>query len=162
MTEFKLNFEDTFDGSIADGTYEAVITKFDEDITQNGAEHIDVRLTIRNDVQQKHSNQIVFHKIWKSKKDGKYNMRTFNTIGSAAQLQEGKAYGSMRELMDDFLKKTVKITVKNETSEYNGKTYENLNVKRWEKSGFPELGHTFKAEDNPFKTSDVVDSDLPF
>ena len=30
MTNFTLNMEDTFDGGIQDGTYETVITKFEE------------------------------------------------------------------------------------------------------------------------------------
>ena len=80
-------------------------------------------------------------------------MRFFNTIGAAAQLQRGKQYSSIEELFKDFLGKAVRVTVKNETSEYNGKTYENLNVKRWDKTKFPELAHKFKTTDdgsNPF------------
>lgn len=166
MTNFTLNMEDTFDGGIQDGTYEVVITKCEENATQNGTEHVDMRLTIRNDIDQKFKNNIVFHKIWKAKATGKYDMRFFNTIGAAAQLQQGKQYSSIEELFKDFLGKPVRVTVKNETSEYNGKTYENLNVKRWEKTKFPELGHKFKTEDggNPFAGADVIDDneDYPF
>lgn len=166
MTNFTLNMEDTFDGGIQDGTYETVITKFEENATQAGTEYTDVRLTVRNDIDQKYKNNIVFHRIWKAKATGKYDMRFFNTIGAAAQLQQGKQYSSIEELFKDFLGKPVRVTVKNETSEYNGKTYENLNVKRWEKTKFPELGHKFKTEDggNPFAGADVIDDneDYPF
>ncbi|PTJ15911.1 DUF669 domain-containing protein [Staphylococcus simulans] len=166
MTNFTLNMEDTFDGGIQDGTYEVVITKCEENATQSGTEHVDMRLTIRNDIDQKFKNNIVFHKIWKAKATGKYDMRFFNTIGAAAQLQQGKQYSSIEELFKDFLGKPVRVTVKNETSEYNGKTYENLNVKRWDKTKFPELGHKFKTEDggNPFAGADVIDDneDYPF
>lgn len=162
---FTLDFDNTFEGGIKDGTYEAVITKMGEDATPSGAEHIDCRLTIRNDVKQPHQNQIVFHKMWKSKKDGKYFMPAFNTMGKAAQLQKGKTYSSLDELLNDFLGKAIKITVKNEQSEYNGKVYENLNVKRWDVSGFPEVAHKFKTEDgaNPFAAApEINDSSLPF
>ena len=166
MTNFTLNMEDTFDGGIQDGTYETVITKFEENATQAGTEYVDVRLTIRNDIDQKYKNNIVFHRIWKAKATGKYDMRFFNTIGAAAQLQQGKQYSSIEELFRDFLGKPVRVTVKNETSEYNGKTYENLNVKHWEKTKFPELAHKFKTEDggNPFAGADVIDDneDYPF
>lgn len=171
MTGFNLDFNDTFEGGIKDGTYEVVFTKMAEDATQGGTEYVDVRLTIRNDIQQDHKNQIVFHKIWKAKATGKYYMPAFNTMGKATQLNPGKTYKSLEELFNDFLGKAVKVTVKNETSEYNGKTYENLNVKRWDKSGFPEVAHKFKAEDapkqsNPFANQDgpvdIKDSDLPF
>ena len=164
MTNFTLNMEDTFDGGIQDGTYETVITKFEENATQSGTEFADVRLTIRNDIDQKYKNNIVFHRIWKAKAIGKYNMKFFNTIGAAAQLQQGKQYSSIDELFQDFLGKPVLVAVKNETSEYNDKTYENLNVKRWEKTNFPELAHKFKTEEgsNPFATQQQDDTDYPF
>ena len=165
MTNFTLNMEDTFDGGIQDGTYETVITKFEENATQSGTEFADVRLTIRNDIDQKYKNNIVFHRIWKAKAIGKYNMKFFNTIGAAAQLQQGKQYSSIDELFQDFLGKPVLVAVKNETSEYNDKTYENLNVKRWEKTNFPELAHKFKTEEgsNPFATQQQQDdTDYPF
>lgn len=171
MTGFTLNQNDTFEGGIKDGTYEVVVTKMEEATTKNGAEHVDVRLTVRNDLQQQeHKNQIIFHKVWKAKATGKYDMRFFNTMGKAAQLQQGKQYASIEELFKDFLGKPVKVQVKNETSEYNGKTYENLNVKRWDKSDFPEVQHKFKSPDegekNPYANSkgpvDISDDDLPF
>lgn len=166
MTNITLNMEDTFDGGIQDGTYETVITKFEENATQAGTEYVDVRLTVRNDIDQKYKNNIVFHRIWKAKATGKYDMRFFNTIGAAAQLQQSKQYSSIEELFKDFLGKPVRVTVKNETSEYNGKTYENLNVKRWEKTKFPELAHKFKTEDggNPFAggLAETENDDYPF
>ncbi len=168
MTGFVLDQNDVFEGGIKDGSYEVVVTKMEESETKNGAEHVDVRLTVRNDIDQQHKNQIVFHKVWKAKATGKYDMRFFNTMGKAAQLQQGKQYSSIEELFKDFLGKAIKITVKNETSEYNGKTYENLNVKRWDKSDFPNVQHKFKSasegEENPYTGSkpEVNDSDLPF
>ncbi|HJB78528.1 DUF669 domain-containing protein [Mammaliicoccus lentus] len=165
MTNFTLDMNDTFEGGIKDGKYEVVITKFEESATQSGTEFVDVRLTVRNDIDQPYKNQIVFHRIWKAKATGKYNMKFFNTIGAAAQLQQGKQYSSIDELFQDFLGKPVLVAVKNETSEYNDKTYENLNVKRWEKTNFPELAHKFKTEEgsNPFATQQQQDdTDYPF
>lgn len=164
MTNFTLDMNDTFEGGIKDGKYEVVITKFEESATQTGTEFVDVRLTVRNDIDQPYKNQIVFHRIWKAKATQKYNMKSFNTIGAAAQLQQGKQYSSIEELFKDFLGKPVLVAVKNETSEFNGKTYENLNVKRWEKTNFPEVAHKFKAEEgsNPFETQQQDDTDYPF
>ena len=165
MTNFTLDMNDTFEGGIKDGKYEVVITKFEESATQSVTEFVDVRLTVRNDIDQPYKNQIVFHRIWKAKATGKYNMKFFNTIGAAAQLQQGKQYSSIDELFQDFLGKPVLVAVKNETSEYNDKTYENLNVKRWEKTNFPELAHKFKTEEgsNPFATQQQQDdTDYPF
>ena len=60
--------------------------------------------------------------------------------------------------------KTAKVTVKNEQSEYNGKTYDNLNVKRWEQTNFDNVQHQFKqkTDSNSVSTLDISDDDLPF
>ena len=170
MTNINLNFEDTFEGGIADGNYEVIITKMGEDATKSGTEYVDVRLTIRNDVNQKHKNQIIFHKIWKAKATGKYNMRNFNTLGKAAQLQK-TSFNTFDELLNEFVGKVLKVNVKNETSEYNGQTYENLNVKNMTKTDFPQIAHQFRTDDsnaaqanNPFTTDtpNVQEENLPF
>lgn len=167
MTGFILNFNDVFEGKIEDGTYEVVITNASENVTPGGTEYIDLQLTIRNDVDQKYKNMIIFEKLWKSKETGKYNIKMFNTIGKAAKLQPGKVYTSLQDLLNDFLYKTVRVTVKNEVSEYNGKTYENLRVKRWEETKFPQVQHQYKTKENmtigEMQNSGIsIDDDLPF
>lgn len=170
MTQFSLDFNDVHEGGVKDGYYEVVVGRCNEDATKNGAEYTEFDLIIRNDLDQPHKNQHIFHKVWKSKKDNKYNMKSFNTIGKACQLENGKSYSGFDELLKDFVGKTALVFVKNEESEYNGKTYNNLNVKMWNQTKFPSLQHQFKSEENssnnPFKDNggpmDISDDDLPF
>lgn len=171
MTGFALDFENTFDGgNIADGTYEVLITQTSEGATKSGSEYAEFRLTVRNDIDQKHKNQIVFHKVWKAKDTGKYNMASFNTIGKFAQLQKGKTYTSLEDLLNDYVGRPLKVTVKNETSDYNGQTYENLNVKGWDVTKFPNVQHVAKNNDKDNQTVGemisngitVSEDDLPF
>lgn len=162
MTGFNLDFNDKFEGGVADGKYEVVVNMVKEDATPSGSEFVQVDLIIRNDVQQKFSNAHIFHRIWKSKDTGKYNFKSFNTLGWAFRLQEGKNYKDLNDLLQDFLYKTALVTVKNETSEFNGKTYENLNVKRWEQSKFTNLQHQFKNKEPQVQSVDISDDDLPF
>jgi len=165
---FTLNHEEAFEGNvkIEDGTYEVFIEKAHEDASKNGAEFINFWFRIRNDIKQPAKNQIIFHRIWKSKDTGKYHTGMINTLGKAAQLPNGKSYNSMEELLNDFLRKPLKVTVKNESSEYNGKTYDNLNVKFQEPTAFPDLQHKSKANDSAPDTSgdtiSIHDEDLPF
>lgn len=169
---FNLDFNDVYEGtgSIADGDYEVVIGRCNEDATPGGAEFIEFDLIIRNDVNQAHKNMHIFNKVWKAKDTGKYNMKTFNTIGKACQLQNGKSYKSLKELLDDYVGKTAIVNVKNEESEYNGKTYNNLNVKYWNKSKLTgPMNHQFKnANDNKTVSElmgsgiEITDEDLPF
>jgi hypothetical protein len=175
MSGFSLDFNDVFEGQgkIVDGDYEVIINRCSEGATPGGAEFIEFDLIIRNDVDQAHKNMHIFHKVWKAKDTGKYNMKTFNTIGKACQLQNGKSYKSLEELLGDFYKKTAIVNVKNEESEYNGKTYNNLNVKYWNKTKTSGCNHQFKqsdSKDNASKTIselmaggvEIQDDDLPF
>lgn len=173
MSGFSLDFKDVFEGTggkIADGNYEVVVNRCSEGNTPGGAEYIEFDLIIRNDVDQAHKNQHIFHKVWKTKDTGKYNMKTFNTIGKACKLQNGKTYKSLNDLLDDFFQKTAIVNVKNETSEYNGKTYENTNVKYWNETKFPNLQHQFNKQNTDSMTTaeifnsgiEVNDDDLPF
>ena len=176
MAGFSLDFNETFEGyqKIEDGVYEVIIDSAMEDATQGGAEFTNFTMTIRNDLNQPFKNQKIWNRVFKAKATGKYNMMMFNTIGKAAQLQNGKTYNSFEELLDDYRGKPVQVYVENEKSEYNGKTYENLNVKQWKPTAFPQLNHQWKqSNDNgqsngndPFRNNgqpiDIQESDLPF
>jgi hypothetical protein len=170
MTGFNLDFKDVYEGigKVADGEYEVLVNKCEEGATPSGAEYIEFDLIIRNDFNQEYKNSHIFHKAWKTKADQKYNMKTFNTIGKACQLQNGKSYKNLKELLDDYVGKTAIVNVKNEESEYNGNTYNNTNVKYWTVSKLTgKHNHQFKAKEgasNPVDNTSptVSDDDLPF
>src|SRR5690625_867383 len=96
----------------------------------------------------------------------KYNIKILNTIGKAFQMQKGKTYNSFEELLGDIEGKPVLVFVKNEENEYNGKTYNNLNVKMWNQTKFPNVQHQFKGKDQggaPMNNApDISDDMLPF
>ena len=166
MSGFKLDFNDTFEGyqKIEDGVYEVVIDHATEDATPSGAEFTNFQMTIRNDLDQPFKNQKIWERVWKAKATGKYNMTMINTIGKAAGLQS--------ELLEDFRGKPVQVYVENETSEYNGKIYENLNVKQWKQTAFPNVQHQWKQNNDNNQSNNsggplndataISDDDLPF
>jgi hypothetical protein len=167
----KLDFTDVYEGTgkVADGNYEVLVNKCEEGSTPGGAEYIEFDLIIRNDVDQAYKNCHIFHKTWKTKADNKYNMKTFNTIGKACQLPNGKSYKTLDELLNDFVGKTAVVNVANEESEYGGKTYNNTNVKYWVASKLNGHNHKFQAPKpnnnagNPVVDNTLVaDDDLPF
>lgn len=173
MAGFTLDFNNTFEGfqKIEDGLYEVVIDHATEDATPSGAEFTNFQMTIRNDLDQPHKNQKIWHRVWKAKATGKYNMTMFNTIGKAAGLQAGKVYNTFDELLEDFRGKPVQVYVENTTSEYNGKTYENLEVKQWKQTKFPNVQHQWKKKDENNQSNDnnvfdsqpsIGENDLPF
>lgn len=165
---FTLDFSQASNSTIKDGTYEAVIFNVLEDATPGGAEYMNFDMIIRNDVQQSYQNAHIFQRVWRAKDTGKYNAAMINTIAQAANLTDGKSYQSLKDLMSDFINHPVKVTVKNEKNEYKGKTYDDLNVKRWGKSDYPNVQHQFKAGVKktqptvPTTDTAVDDDDLPF
>lgn len=170
MSMFTLDHENVFEGGLQDGTYEVVLYIVSQDAAKNGTEFINFKMVIRNDIEQKGKNQYVFHKVWASKETGQFNIQAINTIGRALSLPNGKKYEALQDLLQDFTMKTCRVTVKNETSEYNGKTYNNVNVKKWETTKFPTFNHVFKTKDdgqsNDFagvgKPVEISDDSLPF
>lgn len=150
-----LNYDEIQDFSeIADGTYECVITdpKFAE--TKNGAQHIDIRLTIRKDFDQKHRGQIIFHKIWKLKATDDYNTNEILKLAKAAGLPQGANYGTWGDILKALKGKPIKVTVKTEPNTYNGETRDRLNIKKLEISKL-----------TPIDSAPVIDTDeddLPF
>lgn len=174
MTGFDLDFSKANDGNIQDGTYETVIAFVKEDANQNtGTEFINFDLIVRNDLDQKYKNSHVFHRVWRAKETGKYNQGMLMAIAKAAGMQDGKHYNSFDDFMHDFTGQPVKITVRNKTREYNGKTYDDVNITRWASTDFPQVAHKWKdgtapqsAGSNQFgnqtEVVDVSDDDLPF
>lgn len=162
---FKLNFDEAFeqkDTKIEDGTYEVVIEKAREEATPTGAEFLDFWLRIRSDVKQAAQNQIIFHKVWKGKQTGVYHTGMINTLAKSAALENGKEYNSLQDLLNDFLNKPLKATVKNEKSTYNGKEYDNLNVKFTEVTEYPNVQRVTPTNTQVSGPVDITDEDLPF
>ena len=139
--------------SITDGTYETLIDKAEQDATKNGADFLNIHFRIRSDFEQEFKNNVIFHRIFAKKADGKYPVGAIMNLAKQAGIPDGTRFASLDDYLKQLVGKPVKVTVKNEKSEYEGKTYDNLNVKRIEKS---ELG----AMHNP--ADDFDDSDLPF
>ena len=139
-------------GAIADGTYEVTIDLAKQDATQGGADYLDIRFRIRKDFQQEFQNNIIFHRIFAKKEDGKYPVASIMNLAEAAGIPDGTKFTSLEDYLNQLEGKALKVTVKNEKSEYKGKTYENLNVKRME------------VTDVPIATAsaDVSEIDLPF
>ena len=157
MGIFSVNYEaaEQF-AAIEDGTYEVYVAQAEQSATQNGTDFLDIRLKIRDDFQQKFRNNLIFDKIYVNKRTVEYPIWVLQMYCKAAKVPENTDIQTIEQFLDLIKGKSMKVTVKNETSEWNGKTYENLRVKKREQS---ELApYSAKAE----KTPEVSDLDLPF
>ena len=132
---FEIDYEKALEfGNIVDGVYEVTIEHSMEKTTPNGADYLDIPLRIRTDFDQPHKNSVIFHKIWQKKDTGKYPEGSIMNLAKQAGIPNGTKFKSLDDYLGVLEGKAFKVTVKNETSESNGKTYENLNVKKMETS----------------------------
>ena len=153
---FEINHEDVFSGNglMKEGDYEVVVNNAMETATKSGITYVSIDLIVRNDVEQQYKNKHIFHAVWKIKDTGNYNMTNFNTIGKALCIPNGTRFESFEDLLNCFIGKVAKVTVKHE--EYNGKT--NEKIKAWKESNVQTCNHVFKDK----KTVQQSDNDLPF
>lgn len=157
MGIFSVNYEaaEQF-AAIEDGTYEVYVAQAEQSATQSGTDFLDIRLKIRDDYHQKFRNNLIFDKIYVNKSTLEYPIWVLQMYCKAAKVPENTDIQTIEQFLDLIKGKSMKVTVKNETSEWNGKTYENLRVKKREQSELPP--YSAKVE----KAPEVSDLDLPF
>ena len=144
---FSTNYDDLGSSLLPEGKYECIVKDAFPSETRKGTPYLDIRLVIRNDVEQKYQNKYIFHSIWKKKEpseqdkqvDG-YSFKQLMSLANASGLPSGKSYASVEELCKDFVGKCV--NAETEHDEYDGKT--NVRVKYCNKTEYPECKHVFK------------------
>jgi hypothetical protein len=157
MLEIDYNKASDF-GGIKDGTYEVKLNGPRIDATPAGTEHLNIRMQIRDDVQQHHQGQYIFHKIWMRKKTGKYDDGDLIYLARQAGIEEGTVFKSIDDYLEMLDGRVLRVYVKNETSTYNQKNYNNLNVKR-----MMETVHPLTKPFNQFiEPIEFDEKDLPF
>ena len=166
-----------------EGRYETIITSIDEKANKNGKPYLNIRLTIRNDVEgQKYGNACLFYQIWKKKEPTQEDLSVNGYIygmvmglGEAAGLPDGKEYKDLAEYCNDLVGKCVIAQLVHEIGENDG--VEREKVKYLSKTAHPDCKHVFKTPVNndtvakpkneafasaaPVATSDA-DDDYPF
>lgn len=159
MSLFSVNYESAEQfASITDGTYEVVVVQAEQSASKGGTDYLDIRLKIRDDFKQKFQNNLIFDKVWINKETLKYPEWALQRYARAVKIPEGLEINTIEQFLDLLKGKTLKVTVKNEQSEYNGNTYDNLNIKKFEQSELPAYSGTV-AEPTGAKDDDL---DLPF
>ena len=158
---FSTNYDEIGNGSelLPEGRYEAVIKAAQLNTTTNDTPYIDVRMVIRNDVEQKYQNKYIFHSLWKKREpspqdlsvDG-YSFKQLMSLAKAAKLPSGTNYRPIEELCADFVGKCVIAEIEHKPDK-NEQLRER--VKFCYESEHPNCKHVFQ-EAAPQKSNDVV------
>ena len=172
-TNYKENNNNKYD-VLPEGDYEAIITSASSHVTPNGAESIQFRLSIRNDLDKalpetngKYHNRVLFHNEWKRKATGQYDDQNLQYYMAAVDVPEGVEIKSEEEFYGKLFKKPVRVHVEVEESEYKGKMQKRNVIKPWnfKKTEFPVVNHKFKDGSQmpaPADEVKVEPSKLPF
>ena len=136
------------------GEYETLITKAEIRRAKSGNLYINIRLVIRNDVNQKYQNRNIFYSIFQKKEptamdnqvEG-FSFKQIMKLCKSAGLENGKEYADLNEMLRDLIGKTIRVTI--EHNEYNGNISER--VKYVDETKFKECRH--KAQDESTKSS---------
>jgi hypothetical protein len=160
MSLFSVNYEaaEQF-SSVENGTYEVVVATAEQSASKTGTDFLDIRLKIRDDFQQKFRNNLIFDKVWINKQTLQYPEWALQRYAKAVKIPEGVEINTIEQFLNIIKGKTLKVTVKNEQSESNGVTYDNLNIKKMEQSELPPYSGAVSSESAPAKADDL---DLPF
>lgn len=130
------------------GEYEVIIMTIEERTTPNGKTGLNLKLVIRNDVEQNSKNRYLFHTLWKRREPTQADMQVqgygFNQImqlAKAAKLPSGKSYENVNALCADLIGHPMRVTINHE--EWNSKMREN--VRFMNATSYPEVKHIFKS-----------------
>jgi hypothetical protein len=139
-------------GLIDEGKYEVFIKEALIKTTINGKEKIAIQFKIRDDVEQKFQNRIVFEDIWKERDTEFFNRRRLNQLLGTQQLEDGQTFDSIQDLLEVLKGANLVIKVNKEMDDYKN---EEVNTVYFYESS----KHQPKAV---AAVQEVKDEDLPF
>ncbi len=148
---------------VEEGDYEATINKIEIKQTPSGKEKIAIQYRIRDDVEQKAKNRIVFEDIWKEKDSPEhFNRKRLNKLLDTQELEDGTVFNSITELLNELAGSYLIIHVTTEFNEYTNK--EQNRVSYYKKSMSKPKSLTGRPISNANNTPSMpnTDDDLPF
>lgn len=116
--DYSKNQENDF-SPLPEGEYEMVITQAGEIATKRGSESLQLRLTVRNDLDAaepktngKYHNRVVFFDNWKRKATNQYDMDGLQYVLEATKIPEGTPLNSVDDFCKAIYHKPVRVYVK--------------------------------------------------
>ena len=111
---FKVSYKDAQQDFelIPVGSYEMYVKSAETAYTNGGTEYFQVRLQIRDDIEQAAQNRQMSDRMWLSEKALPITERRANMLSKAAKLDDGKEYEDMNAWGRDLVGKFVKVRVR--------------------------------------------------
>lgn len=147
--------QDGFD-LIKKGWYEVIVSAAEVKKSENGNEYINMRLTIRDDVDQEYKGRGVFHSLF-------FTAKTEGIVQGflkAIQAPEGHTFTSVQEINDYIKGKPLKANVI-QKKKYNSDEMTNA-VSSVKETEYPLTGGQIDPFNSDTNSIDIIEDDLPF
>jgi hypothetical protein len=130
---------------LPEGDYDVIISEVEKKQSSAGNDMLKLTLTIRTDIAQDGHKR----KIWDYLVDTEKAKFKFQQVAKGLDFAEGAKYDTIDEFAEAILYKAVKVTIKHETSEFNGKTRTNERIVAYGLASKP-YNAGGKKDDAPF------------
>ena len=109
-------------GLIDEGAYECILESAIIGTTPNGTEKIDLKIRIRNDIDQKFKGRYIFDTIWKDKETPRlFDKKKINKLlGTQKHIKEGTAFTTIEDVLAVLNGARLVANVKSSFNEYYG------------------------------------------
>lgn len=140
-------------GLIDEGKYEVFIKEAVIKSTPSGKEKISIQFKIRDDVEQKFQNRIVFEDIWKERDTQFFNRKRLNQLLGTQKFEDGKVFETIQDLLATLVGKNLVVKVNKEFDDYRNEEVNNVYFYESTKHAAKEIKPAAK---------EIKDEDLPF
>lgn len=160
----------TYDASDAsslmvENDYEATIERMERKTLPSGKEKLSVMFRIRDDVDQKYRNKVLFKDIWEEKDNpGVFNRKMINKLLGTQEIEDGHEFETLNDVIDFLVGCNLIIHVSVEFDEYRGENVNTVSYYKKSKAQANVLGSP-KPEDKPDEEplfEGEIDEELPF
>jgi hypothetical protein len=144
-------------GLIDDGKYEVYIKEALIKTTPSGKEKISIQYKIRDDIEQKFQNRIIFEDIWKERDTEFFNRKRLNQLLGTQHLEDGKVFDGIQDLLASLVGANLVIKVNKEFDDYRQEEINRVYYYESSKNQPKKVG-----ENKNLEKIEIADEDLPF
>lgn len=146
---------------LEEGDYEAVIENLERRTLATGKEKISIQLRIRQDVEQKYKNRVVYDDIWEDKENaGFFNKRKINRYLGTQNVQDKQEFDGINAIIDFLKGGNLVVHITKVFDDYRNKEINNVSYVKKSQVVVQTLGETQAT--TPATSGVVSGEDLPF
>lgn len=145
-----------------EGFYEVKIDSMETKTLPSGKEKVAIQFRVRDDIEQKFQNRVVFEDIWKERDSDFYNRKRLNQLMGTQGFKDGTTFANIHELCDEMKGRFLRIKVTKAHDEYYDE--ERNGIAFYKSTEHPAKSFDDKPKEKfePKSEPEIGEDDLPF